>query len=105
MFVMIFYFFVLGMDFLSYKLVYVYSIGKLIIELKYLKFKWFYFIFSVIFDNGIEEYEGVKFVRYVMLEVNVGKVIFRLCLFVEGKYIFIVYVKEDNLNKFDNVFV
>lgn len=97
-------FFALGMDLLSHKLAYVHSTGKSIIELKYPKSKRLHLTFSVISDNGTEEYEGVKLVRYAMLEANAGKVTFRLRLPVKGKYTFIVYAKEDNPNKSDNVF-
>lgn len=97
-------FFLLGIDLLSHKLANIYSTDQVYIALKYPKNRTYNFTFSIQNVDGSDEYEGVKFNRYAMLEAADGMVTFRVRLPKSGTYNLIVYAKEDLSDKKENMF-
>lgn len=62
------------------------------------------FDFSVEFDDGEDEYKGIKLSCYGMQESGEGIVFFRFCFLVKGFYIFIIFVEEYILKNKNNVY-
>ncbi|XP_029644723.1 uncharacterized protein LOC115218879 [Octopus sinensis] len=62
------------------------------------------FNFSIQFEDGREEYKGIKINRYGMQESSNGIASFRLRLPVTGSYVLYIYAKEDTPENKDNVY-
>jgi hypothetical protein len=97
-------FFLLGMDLLSHKCAKIYSSDQVYIALKYPRDKTYNFTFSLQEFCENDEYQGIKFNRYAMLEAAEGMVTFRLRMPKIGTYDLKVYAKEDVSDKKENLF-
>ncbi|ESO90318.1 hypothetical protein LOTGIDRAFT_218011 [Lottia gigantea] len=98
-------FFKYHLEFVTHKTSVIYSRGEINIRLRYFDLKSAVtFNFTICFENGEEEYRGVKLNRYGMQE-SVGNISsFRLRLPIKGSYILYIYAKEDTPENKDNVY-
>ncbi|XP_052771924.1 uncharacterized protein LOC128211311 [Mya arenaria] len=98
-------FFKYGLEFVSHRTAVVYGRGEISIRLRYPAHRLVVaFNFSIQFENGDEEYKGVKLNRYGMQESVGGVASFRLRLPQKGAYILYIYAKEDTPENKDNVY-
>lgn len=98
-------FFKYGLEFVTHRTGVIHSRGDLHIRLRYPADKIAVaFNFTIQFEDGVEEYKGVKLNRYGMQE-NSGRISsFSLRLPVTGSYILYIYAKEDTVENKDNVY-
>lgn len=97
-------FFLLGMDILSHKCANIYSTDQVYIALKYPSNRTYNFTFSLQELNGSDDFQGIKYNRYGMLEAAEGMVTFRIRLPKTGTFDLKVYAKEDMSDKKENMF-
>lgn len=98
-------FFKYGLEFVSHRTAVVYGRGEINIRLRYPAHRLVVaFNFSVQFENGDEEYRGIKLNRYGMQESVGGVASFRLRLPKKGSFILYIYAKEDTPENKDNVY-
>ncbi|KAJ8317703.1 hypothetical protein KUTeg_005607 [Tegillarca granosa] len=98
-------FFMLGLGLFDHKEHKLYSKGETTITLLYPSDrKHYHFTFSIHPSHEEEEFQGVKFNRFGMLEANKGKVTFTLRLPRKDTYVFYVYAKEELPDKKDSMF-
>ncbi|XP_050399570.1 hillarin isoform X2 [Patella vulgata] len=98
-------FFKYQLEFVTHRTAVIYSRGEINIRLRYSAQKLAVtFNFTICFENGEEEYRGVKLNRYGMQE-SVGSIAsFRLRLPIKGSYILYIYAKEDTPENKENVY-
>ena len=98
-------FFKYGLEFVSHRTAVINGRGEVNVRLRYLANKLSVaFNFTVQYENGDEEYRGVKLNRYGMQESVGGIASFRLRLPERGSYILYIYAKEDTPENKDNVY-
>lgn len=98
-------FFKYGLEFVSHRIAVITGRGEINARLRYPAHRVAVaFNFSIQFENGDEEFRGVKLNRYGMQESVGGIASFRLRLPERGSYILYVYAKEDTPENKDNVY-
>ena len=98
-------FFKYGLEFVSHRTAVITGRGELNIRLRYPAHRIIVaFNFSIQFENGDEEYKGIKLNRYGEQESVGGIASFRLRLPQKGSYILYIYAKEDTPENKDNVY-
>lgn len=98
-------FFKYGLEFVTHRTGVIHSRGELTIRLRYPSDKIAVaFNFTIQFEDGNEEYKGVKLNRYGLQESSGRIASFCLRLPVQGSYILYIYAKEDTPENKDNVY-
>ncbi|BFY97405.1 hypothetical protein BsWGS_00445 [Bradybaena similaris] len=98
-------FFKYGLEFVTHRTGVIHSRGELHIRLRYPADKIAVaFNFTIQFEDGNEEFNGVKLNRYGMQESSGRIASFSLRLPVQGSYILYIYAKEDTPENKDNVY-
>ncbi|KAK3757666.1 hypothetical protein RRG08_000177 [Elysia crispata] len=98
-------FFKYGLEFVTHRCGVICSRGELHIRLRYPADKIAVaFNFTIQFEDGNEEYAGVKLNRYGLQESSGRIASFSLRLPVQGSYILFIYAKEDTPENKDNVY-
>ncbi|KAK3603019.1 hypothetical protein CHS0354_037766 [Potamilus streckersoni] len=98
-------FFKFGLEFVSHRTAVIYGRGEINLRLRYPAHRiTVAFNFSIQFENGVEEYKGVKLNRYGLQESVGGIASFRLRLPQRGSYIIYIYAKEDTPENKDTVY-
>jgi len=98
-------FFKYGLEFVTHRTGVIHSRGDLHIRLRYPSDKIAVaFNFTIQFEDGNEEYGGVKLNKYGLQESSGRIASFSLRLPVEGSYILYIYAKEDTPENKDNVY-
>ncbi|XP_055889743.1 uncharacterized protein LOC106068552 [Biomphalaria glabrata] len=98
-------FFKYGLEFVTHRTGVIHSRGELHIRLRYPADKIAVaFNFTIQFEDGNEEYNGVKLSRYGLQESSGRIASFSLRLPVAGSYILYIYAKEDTPENKDNVY-
>nr|KAG5714243.1 hypothetical protein BaRGS_018460 [Batillaria attramentaria] len=98
-------FFKYGLEFVTSRTAVIYSRGETHIRLRYPAHKIAVaFNYTIQFEDGIEEYNGVKLNRYGLQESSGGIASFSLRLPVTGSYIIYIYAKEDTPENKENVY-
>jgi hypothetical protein len=98
-------FFKYGLEFVTHRTGVIHSRGDLHIRLRYPADKIAVaFNFTIQFEDGNEEYGGVKLNRYGLQESSGRIASFALRLPVQGSYILYIYAKEDTPENKDNVY-
>ncbi|CAG5135476.1 unnamed protein product [Candidula unifasciata] len=98
-------FFKYGLEFVTHRTGVIRSRGELTIRLRYPADKIAVaFNFTIQFEDGNEEYKGVKLNRYGLQESSGRIASFTLHLPVEGSYILYIYAKEDTPENKDSVY-
>lgn len=98
-------FFKYGLEFVTHRCGVISSRGECHIRLRYPADKIAVaFNFTIQFEDGNEEYAGVKLNRYGLQESSGRIASFSLRLPVQGSYILFIYAKEDTPENKDNVY-
>uniref|UniRef100_A0A0B7AF40 Transglutaminase-like domain-containing protein n=1 Tax=Arion vulgaris TaxID=1028688 RepID=A0A0B7AF40_9EUPU len=98
-------FFKYGLEFVTHRTGVIHSRGELHIRLRYPADKIAVaFNFTIQFEDGNEEYNGVKLNRFGLQESSGRIASFSLRLPVQGSYILYIYAKEDTPENKDNVY-
>ncbi|KAL8579137.1 hypothetical protein ACOMHN_036076 [Nucella lapillus] len=98
-------FFKFGLEFATHRSAVIQSRGEVQVRLKYPAERLAVaFNFTLQFENGEEEYEGVKLNRFGMQDKENGVATFNLRLPVSASYIIFIYAKEDTGNKKEGVY-
>lgn len=98
-------FFKYGLEFVTHRTGVIHSRGELHIRLRYPADKIAVaFNFTIQFEDGSEEYNGVKLNRYGLQESSGRIASFSLRLPIQGSYILYIYAKEDTPENKDNVY-
>ncbi|PVD31076.1 hypothetical protein C0Q70_10353 [Pomacea canaliculata] len=89
-------FFKYGLEFVTHRTAVIYSRGEIHIRLRYPAHRLaVLFSFTIQFEGGVEEYNGVKLNRYCIQESTGGIASFSLRLPCSGSYMLFIYAKED----------
>lgn len=98
-------FFKYGLEFVTHRTAVIYSRGEIHIRLRYPAHKIAVgFNFTIQFEDGIEEYNGIKLNRFGLQESVGGIASFSLRLPVSGSYMLFIYAKEDTPETKENVY-